>query len=72
VAANLLSPDRIGREVIVRRPTALMAGPSAGAGWLTTLVPGQQLVVMGSGRDVWLPVRWKGQQTWLRLGDLYQ
>lgn len=72
LAANIVSPDRIGREVIVRRPAALMAGPSAGADWVTTLPPGQQLVVMGSGRDVWLPVRWKGAEAWLRMGDLYQ
>jgi hypothetical protein len=69
---NLLTPDRLGREVIVRRPTALMSGPMAGAHWVTTLPAGQQVPIMGNGQDIWLPVRWQGQRAWLRTSDLYQ
>ncbi len=72
VGINFITPDRLGREVIVRRPAALMSGPSAGAHWLATLPAGQQVPVMSAGQDIWLPVRWQGQKAWLRTSDLYQ
>lgn len=72
LAANILAPDKLNQEVIVCRPAALMSGPAAGARWLTTLPAGQQLSVTGRPRDIWLPVRWQGQQTWIRRTDLYR
>lgn len=70
LVVNLLSPDRLNREVIVRRPTALMSGPGAGAHWLTTLVPGQQLPLASSApRDVWQAVSWQNRRAWFRTSD---
>ncbi len=72
LVVNLLSPDRLNREVIVRRPAALMSGPGAGARWLTTLVPGQQLpLAEPTRRDVWQAVKWQNRRAWLRTGDLF-
>ena len=71
VAINLLRPDHLGREVIVRRPTPLMSGPTAGGQWLATVPAGQQLPVVGAAEDIWLPVRWQGARAWVRRGALY-
>lgn len=71
VALHLLRPERLGREVIVRRPTPLMSAPAAGGHWLATMPAGQQLPVMGAAEDVWLPVRWQGARAWVRAGALY-
>ena len=68
---NLLRPERLGREVIVRRPTPLMSAPAAGGHWLATLPAGQQLPVLGGPEDIWLPVRWQGTRAWVRRGALY-
>ncbi len=68
---NLLLPERLGREVIVRDPTPLMSAPSAGGRWLTTVPAGQQLPVFGSAEDIWLPVRWQGARAWVRRTALY-
>lgn len=68
---NLLRPEQVGREVIVRRPTPLMSAPAGGARWLATLPAGQQLPVLGAPEDIWLPVRWQGARAWVRRGALY-
>ncbi len=68
---NLIRPEQLGREVIVRRPTPLMSAPAAGAQWLATLPAGQQLPVLGAPEDIWLPVRWQGARAWVRRGALY-
>ena len=71
VGLNVLRPERLGREVIVRQPTPLMSGPTAGGRWLATLPAGQQLPVAGTRQDIWLPVRWQGVRAWVRAGALY-
>lgn len=68
---NLLRPERLGREVIVRRPTPLMSNPAAGGRWLATVPAGQQLPVLGASEDIWLPVRWQGARAWVRASALY-
>ena len=68
---NLLRPEQLGREVILRYPTPLMSAPAAGGRWLATLPAGQQLPVLGAPEDIWLPVRWQGTRAWIRQGALY-
>lgn len=68
---NLLHPEGLGREVIVRTPTPLMSAPAAGGNWLATVPAGQQLPVVGGAEDIWLPVRWQGTRAWVRVSSLY-
>jgi hypothetical protein len=72
ISISLLRPERLGREVIVQRPTPLMSAPAAGGRWLATLPAGQQLPVSGTATDIWLPVRWQGTQAWVRTSALYR
>lgn len=54
---------------IVARPgAALMAGPSAGAAWLSTAAPGDRLPVLGR-QDIWLRVRWQERVAYVRAAD---
>ena len=54
---------------IVARPgAALMAGPSAGAAWLSTATPGDRLPVLGR-QDIWLRVRWQERVAYVRAAD---
>jgi hypothetical protein len=71
VGINLLTPERIGQEVITQQPTPLMSAPTAGGRWLATVPAGQQLPVVGAAEDIWLPVRWQGQRAWVRRGALH-
>ncbi|WP_345110808.1 hypothetical protein [Hymenobacter algoricola] len=64
---NLLLPDRVG--LVVRPHVALMAGPSAGATWLTTSTAGDRLVVQGQ-QDIWYRVQWRGRDAYIRRNDL--
>ncbi|MGI4835872.1 MAG: hypothetical protein ACRYFK_20660 [Janthinobacterium lividum] len=54
---------------IVARPgAALMAGPSAGAAWLSTATLGDRLPVLGR-QDIWLRVRWQERVAYVRAAD---
>jgi hypothetical protein len=56
---------------IVARPgVALMAGPGAGAAWLSTAAPGDRLPVLGR-RDIWLQVRWQERIAYVRADDTF-
>ncbi|WP_089332738.1 SH3 domain-containing protein [Hymenobacter mucosus] len=67
VFLNLLAPPRVG--LVARSHAALMAGPSAGAAWLTTAAAGDRFAVQGK-QDIWYRVRWKGQDAYIRTPDL--
>ena len=56
---------------IVARPgVALMAGPGAGAAWLSTAAPGDRLPVLGR-QDIWLRVRWQEREAYVRAADAF-
>jgi hypothetical protein len=56
---------------IVTRPgVALMAGPGAGAAWLSTAAPGDRLPVLGR-QDIWLRVRWQERVAYVRAADAF-
>ena len=54
--------------IVARAGTALMAGPSAGAAWLSTATPGDRLPVLGR-QDIWLRVRWQERVAYVRATD---
>jgi hypothetical protein len=54
--------------IVARHGTALMAGPSAGATWLSTAAPGDRLPVLGR-QDIWLRVRWQERIAYVRASD---
>ena len=62
----LLRPAPVG--VVTRAGSALMAGPGAGATWLSTAAPGDRLVVLGQD-DIWLRVRWQQRIAYVRASD---
>jgi hypothetical protein len=62
----LLRPGPVG--VVAQAGAALMAGPSAGATWLSTAAPGDRLPVLGR-TDIWLRVRWQERTAYLRATD---
>jgi hypothetical protein len=64
----LLQPVPTG--VIARSGTALMAGPGAGAAWLSTAAPGDRLLVLGR-QDIWLRVRWQERVAYVRAADAF-
>jgi hypothetical protein len=64
----LLQPVPTG--VIARPGTALMAGPGAGATWLSTAAPGDRLLVLGR-QDIWLRVRWQERVAYVRAADAF-
>ena len=57
-------------SIIARPGVALMAGPSAGASWLSTAAPGDRLPVLGR-QDIWLRVRWQEQTAYVRAADAF-
>lgn len=63
---GLLRPAPVG--VVTRAGSALMAGPGAGATWLSTAAPGDRLVVLGQD-DIWLRVRWQQRVAYVRASD---
>ena len=67
VYLNLLGTERAA--LVVRPRAALMAGPSAGAAWLTTATAGDRLIVQGQ-QDTWYQVQWQGQEAYIRTQDL--
>lgn len=67
VYLNLLGTERAA--LVVRPRAALMAGPSAGATWLTTTTAGDRFIVQGQ-QDTWYQVQWQGQEAYIRTQDL--
>ncbi|TGE18668.1 hypothetical protein [Hymenobacter elongatus] len=67
VYLNLLNSSRIG--LVARPHSALMAGPSAGATWLTTARAGDRLVVQDQ-QDIWCRVEWRNRAAFIRRADL--
>lgn len=63
---TLLRPEAVG--VVTRAGAALMAGPGAGATWLSTAAPGDRLPVLGH-EDIWLRVRWQERVAYVRATD---
>lgn len=56
--------------IVARRAVALMAGPGAGAAWLSTAAPGDRLPVLGR-QDIWLRVRWQERVAYVRAADAF-
>ena len=55
---------------LVARPgAALMAGPGAGAAWLSTAALGDRLPVLGR-QDIWYRVQWQQREAFVRAADL--
>ena len=54
--------------IVARPDVALMAGPGAGAAWLSTAAPGDRLPVLGQ-QDIWLRVRWQERIAYVRAAD---
>lgn len=69
VAAYLhyLRPAPAG--LVARAGAALMAGPSAGAAWLSTAALGDRLPVLGR-QDIWYRVQWQQRVAFVRAADL--
>jgi hypothetical protein len=65
---GLLQPLPTG--IVARTGTALMAGPGAGAAWLSTAAPGDRLPVLGR-QDIWLRVRWQERVAYVRTTDTF-
>ncbi|GAB3634821.1 hypothetical protein GCM10027422_04110 [Hymenobacter arcticus] len=63
---TLLRPEAVG--VVTHAGAALMAGPGAGATWLSTAAPGDRLPVL-SHEDIWLRVRWQERVAYVRATD---
>jgi hypothetical protein len=63
---TLLRPEAVG--VVTHAGAALMAGPGAGATWLSTAAPGDRLPVLGH-EDIWLRVRWQERVAYVRATD---
>ena len=57
---------------LVARPGAtLMAGPAAGAPWLSTATVGDRLLVLGH-QDIWCRVRWQEREAFIRATDVLE
>ena len=56
--------------IVARSGVALMAGPGAGAAWLSTAAPGDRLPVLGR-QDIWLRVRWQERVAYVRAADAF-
>jgi len=56
--------------IVARTGVALMAGPGAGAAWLSTAAPGDRLPVLGQ-QDIWLRVRWQERVAYIRADDTF-
>jgi hypothetical protein len=62
-----LRPAPVG--LVARSGAALMAGPSAGAAWLSTAALGDRLLVLGR-QDIWCRVEWQRKVAFVRAADL--
>ncbi|WP_152559784.1 hypothetical protein [Hymenobacter sp. IS2118] len=64
---HLLRPKPAG--LVARSGAVLMAGPSAGAPWLSTAALGDRLLVLGR-QDIWYRVKWQQGEAYVRQADL--
>jgi hypothetical protein len=64
---HLLRPAPAG--LVARSGAALMAGPGAGATWLSTAAMGDRLPVLGR-QDIWYRVQWQQREAFVRAADL--
>ncbi|MDQ2769251.1 MAG: hypothetical protein M3Y54_01975 [Bacteroidota bacterium] len=55
--------------LVARAGAALMAGPGAGAAWLSTAALGDRLPVLGRD-DIWYRVQWQQRVAFVRAADL--
>ena len=55
--------------LVARSGAALMAGPGAGAAWLSTAALGDRLPVLGR-QDIWYRVQWQQREAFVRAADL--
>ena len=63
---------RPATAALVARPgAALMAGPAAGAPWLSTATVGDRLLVLGR-QDIWYRVRWQEREAFIRAADVLE
>ncbi|WP_310397711.1 hypothetical protein [Hymenobacter sp.] len=64
---HFLPPKPAG--LVARSGAALMAGPGAGAAWLSTAAIGDRLPVLGR-QDIWYQVEWQRRVAFVRAADL--
>lgn len=64
---HYLHPQPTG--LVARPGAALMAGPGAGAAWLSTAALGDRLPVLGR-QDIWYRVQWQQRVAFVREADL--
>lgn len=64
---HYLRPAPVG--LVARAGAALMAGPGAGAAWLSTAAIGDRLPVLGH-EDIWYQVQWQQRVAFVRAADL--
>jgi len=64
---HLLRPLPAG--LVARAGAALMAGPGAGAAWLSTAAMGDRLPVLGR-QDIWYRVQWQQRVAFVRAADV--
>lgn len=64
---HVLRPKPAG--LVARVGAVLMAGPSAGAAWLSTAAVGDRLLVLGR-QDIWYRVQWQQREAFVRAADL--
>lgn len=64
---HLLRPAPVG--LVAHAGAALMAGPSAGAAWLSTAALGDRLLVLGR-QDIWCRVEWQRKEAFVRASDV--
>ncbi len=64
---HYLQPKPAG--LVARPGAALMAGPGAGAAWLSTAALGDRLPVLGQ-QDIWYRVQWQQREAFVRAADL--
>ena len=64
---HYLQPKPAG--LVAHPGAALMAGPGAGAAWLSTAALGDRLPVLGR-QDIWYRVQWQQREAFVRATDL--
>ena len=64
---HFLRPKPAG--LVARTGVALMAGPAAGAAWLSTATIGDRLTLLGR-QDIWYRVEWQRREAFVRASDL--
>ena len=64
---HFLRPTPAG--LVAHSGAALMAGPGAGAAWLSTAALGDRLPVLGR-QDIWYRVQWQQRVAFVRATDL--